>query len=163
MFIKISEVLNSRITAMNSEDKKLGEKLVKKLNEFTHAPLNKKHGLRMLPFIESKELVNLVADIIKSHELKFFGNNDPASIISDYDVKGYYYCIDLLVLYVVNQKDNYENIISILANEIEKENEFERIKNGRGGESYNVMLRIFEFYKKDTNALDELILKIKKY
>jgi hypothetical protein len=168
----IRDVLSAEIGNLSPENRKIAEKLVSKLRSFAHSPLNKKHGLRMLPFIESEELVNKVAAIIKEHNLGFYdeanGFNHPSDTlygksISYFDIIGYYYCIDLLVLYVINKKENYEKIMSVLENEIEKENKHGKIKEERGGKNYNVMLRIYNFYKKDTDMLDALMMKLVKY
>jgi hypothetical protein len=169
MYEYIRDVLSSKIGELSPENKKIAEALVKKLHSFIHAPLNKKDGLRMLPFIESWDLINIVASVVKEHKLGFndetngFNHSNIDRSIPYYDSIGYYYCIDLLVLYAINKKGNYEKIISVLENEIEKENEHSKTKKERGGQIFNVMSRIFDFYKKDTDTLDRLIAKLEKY
>ncbi|MDR1976091.1 MAG: hypothetical protein LBQ18_03800 [Campylobacteraceae bacterium] len=165
----IRDVLSAKIGGLSPENRKIAEALVKKLHSFTHAPLNKKDGLRMLPFIESWELVSTVAAVVKEHKLGFndetngFVHPNTDRSIPYYDSVGYYYCIDLLVLYVINKKENYEKIISVLESEIAKENEHSKIKKERGGRCFDVMSRVFGFYKKDTDMLDNLTAKLEKY
>ncbi|EJQ37323.1 hypothetical protein IEE_05255 [Bacillus cereus BAG5X1-1] len=70
------------------------------MNSFAHAPLNRKHCLRMAQFIESEEVTRLIADVIQTYELKLMSN----SSFNSHDVIGYYYGISLLTRCVVFEK-----------------------------------------------------------
>ncbi|GHU79495.1 hypothetical protein FACS1894191_2430 [Clostridia bacterium] len=109
-----------------------------------------------MPFIESKPLVDLVADVIKDYGLRLL----PDSASHWCDIVGYYYCVDLLALYVFKQKEDFEGILSILGNEVEKEIACRKLKIERGGKDNGVMLRIFRFYEKDMSAFAGLIVKL---
>jgi hypothetical protein len=159
MYTFIYKILDERIKNLSLYSLGLAQCLVGSLKKYSHAPLKKEHGLRMMRFIESKELVNIIVDIIKDHKLDLFDKTDH---ISNYDTVGYYYCIDLLVLYVINKKDGYEKIIEILEHEIKTENEFYKKIIERGGEYRYEMLNIFEFYENESNIIDKLKLMLHK-
>jgi hypothetical protein len=149
----IHEILPSKIVDWDSENKKLAQKFIGKLQSFAHAPLNKQHGLRLLPFIESKPLVNLVAAVVKNYEPAV--RNDKSLW---YDVVGYAYCIDLLALYVVKEREDYRKIQTVLEHEAEK---FHRLEPGGERRSeQSLILRVLRFYEKDTDLLGGLIAKL---
>jgi hypothetical protein len=148
----IHEILPSKIVNWDSENKKLAQKFIGKLQSFAHAPLNKQHGLRLLSFIESKPLVDLIAAVVKNYEP--YVRNDKSLW---YDVVGYTYCIDLLVLYVVNEREDYREIQTVLEHEAEK---FHRLDSGAERQrEQSLILRVLRFYEKDTDLLDGLIAK----
>jgi hypothetical protein len=150
------DILPSKIETQSDENKKIAQEFINKLKSFAHAPLNKKHGLRLLPFIEQKELVSLVADVIKDYELRLL----PNSYNYLFDVVGYYYCIDLLALYVLNRKDGFGQILSLLEHEAEKEIACRRLKLEYGGKDAGLMLRVLKFYEDDTDAFNALIARL---
>jgi hypothetical protein len=156
--VAIADILLSEIEKFYFESEKImAYNLIKKIDTFSHAPLNKKHGLRMMPFIESSNVISVISKITYDYELKFMVYENS---ISDFDIIGYYYCIDLLILCIVYQKGNCDKILTVLEHEIDKENEHNKITKRNGGKVSNVMLRIFNFFKKDTDKLDYLIQKL---
>jgi hypothetical protein len=153
---KIAEILSSKKEVLNEEDQQILQKLIKKLHSFSHAPLNRKHCLRMQPFSESAEVSRLVGGVIKSYELKLMNN----SCHSDFDIIGYYYCIALLACCVAFEKDNIKEIYSVLENEVIKNIKKNSLAVKRGGENRSVMARVLTYFKKDTNQLDKLVQQL---
>jgi hypothetical protein len=152
----IHEILPSKIADWDSENNKLAQKFIVKLQSFSHCPLNKQHGLRLLPFIESKPLVDLVAAIVKNYELTVTKNK-----ILRYDIVGYIYCVDLLALYVVNEREDYQEILAVLEHEAGKEQELHRLlAEVAGQQKQSLISRVLRFYEKDTDLLDGLIAKL---
>ncbi len=156
---EIANLLASQKDTLGEEGQVSLIKLINKLGTFSHAPLNKQHVLRMKPFIESNEVTGLIANVVRTYELKLM----PNSQFSDYDIIGYYYCIALLSCCIVFEQGNFERIYSVLENEVVKENAQNSLVAERGGTNYNVMSRIFNFFKKDTNKFDKLITELKLY
>ncbi|MDM5186294.1 hypothetical protein QUF99_02335 [Bacillus sp. DX4.1] len=153
---KIRDILLSKIDTLNEDDQKVLKKLISKLKSFAHTPLNRKHCLRMKPFIESEEVTRLVADVIQSYELKLM----PNSCFSMYDAIGYYYGISLLTCCIAFEKGDFKQAYSVLENEVVKENEKNALVAERGGENYYVMARILNIFKTDTESIDSLFTKL---
>lgn len=153
---KIADILSSKIDTLNEDDQNVLKKLISKLKSFAHTPLNRKHCLRMKPFIESEEITRLVANVIQSYELKLM----PNSCFSMYDSRGYYYSIALLTCCIVFEKGDFKQAYSVLENEVEKENKKNILVSERGGENYYVMARILKIFKKDTDSIDSLVSKL---
>ncbi|KEK22117.1 hypothetical protein [Bacillus gaemokensis] len=153
---KIRDILFSKMDTLNDEDQKVLKKLISKLKSFAHAPLNRKHCLRMTQFIESEEVTRLIADVIQSYKLKLMSN----SSFSMYDVIGYYYGISLLTCCVVFEKGDFKKAYSVLENEVIKENEKNALVAERDGENYYVMARILNIFKTDNESIDSLYTKL---
>ncbi|HDR7612176.1 TPA: hypothetical protein QCX47_003816 [Bacillus mycoides] len=156
---KTSDILLSKIDTLNDEDQKVLKKLISKLKSFAHAPLNRKHCLRMTQFIESQEVTRLVADVIQTYELKLM----PNSSFNSYDVIGYYYGISLLTCCVVFEKGDYNKAYAVLENGVIKENAKNALVAKRGGENYYVMARILNIFKTDKESIDILYTKLSNY
>lgn len=153
---KIRDIILSKIDTLNDEDQKVLKKLISKLKSFAHAPLNRKHCLRMAQFIESEEVTRLIADVIQSYELKLMSN----SSFNSHDVIGYYYGISLLTCCVVFEKGDFKKAYSVLENEVVKENKKNRLVAERGGENYYVMARILNIFNTDKECIDSLYTKL---
>ena len=93
------------LAVLAPEHKKLAEALVKKMKSYDHWPDSKKLGMKLLPFIESKEMVFLMKDISKAD---FVGYHEL------YECFGYTTFIHIFILYILKQKEGYEEIISAL-------------------------------------------------
>ncbi|MFJ8356650.1 hypothetical protein ACIQ69_25790 [Bacillus paramycoides] len=156
---KIRDILFSKIDTLNDEEQKVLKKLISKLKSFAHAPLNRKHCLRMEQFIESEEVTRLVAGVIQTYELKLI----PNSGFNSYDVIGYYYGISLLTCCVVFEKGDYKKAYAVLENEIIKENEKNALVAKRGEENYYVMARILNIFKTDKENIGVLYTKLSNY
>ncbi|MED1270892.1 hypothetical protein P4U03_31055 [Bacillus mycoides] len=153
---KIRDILVSKIDTLNDEEQKILKKLISKLKSFAHAPLNRKHCLRMAQFIESEKVTRLVADVIQPYELKLMPNGS----FNSYDVIGYYYGISLLTCCVVFEKGDSNKAYAVLENEVIKENEKNTLVAERGGENYYVMARILNIFKTDKECIDSLYSKL---
>ncbi|HDR7642130.1 hypothetical protein A6283_23545 [Bacillus wiedmannii] len=153
---KIRDILVSKIDTLNDEEQKILKKLISKLKSFAHAPLNRKHCLRMAQFIESEKVTRLVADVIQPYELKLMPNGS----FNSYDVIGYYYGISLLTCCVVFEKGDSNKAYAVLENEVIKENEKNTLVAERGGENYYVMARILNIFKMDKECIDSLYSKL---
>lgn len=156
---EIRDILLSKMDTLNDNDQKVLKKLISKLKSFAHAPLNRKHCLRMEQFIESEELTRLIADVIQSYELKLM----PNSGFNSFDVIGYYYGISLLTCCVVFEKGDYKKVYTVLDNEVNKENEKNALVAIRGEENYYVMARIFNIFKTDKESIGILHTKLSNY
>ena len=153
---RIADILETKKSSLSDENQELLKKLIRKIKSFSTTPLNRKHCLRMEPFAYSKEITRALIDIIQPYELKLLGD----SCFPAYDSIGYHYCIALLACRVAyNDKDELD-VVTILEHEVEKELKEHELVTARGGKNYDVMLRIFKCFKKDTDRLNHLILRL---
>jgi hypothetical protein len=108
----------------------------------------------MGPFADSKEITEVVINIVQPYELKLLGD----SCFGGSDSIGYHYCIALLACRVaLNEVDELE-VVTVLEYEVEKKLKENELVASRGGENFYVMLRIFNYFKKDTDKLNHLII-----
>ncbi|MCM3185965.1 hypothetical protein [Priestia megaterium] len=113
----------------------------------------------MAPFADSKEVTEVVIKTIQPYELKLLGD----SCFPDYDSIGYHYCIALLACRVaLNEVDELE-VVTVLEHEVEKKLKEHELVASRGGENYHVMLRIFKCFKKDTDRLNHLMIRLQDH
>ena len=149
---KIEWIVQSRIKNWENEnDIKTAQNYGKKISSFQYCPNSKKFAQRLLPFIECKPLVDVVSDTVKDYEFDvgIFGYH------FYFDLIGYYYSLNLLVLYVANERKDWERTLEVLDHEADKE-----IKSCKKGGTNSVMLRILKYFEKDTNVLNGLINKL---
>lgn len=153
---RIVDILETKKNSLSDENQELLKKLIRKIKSFSTTPLNRKHCLRMAPFADSKEITEVVIKTIQPYELKLLGG----SCFPDYDSIGYHYCIALLACRVaLNEVDELE-VVTVLEHEVEKELKEHELVASRGGENYHVMLRIFKFFKKDTDRLNHMMIRL---
>ena len=153
---RIVDILETKKNSLSDENQELLKKLIRKIKSFSTTPLNRKHCLRMAPFADSKEITEVVINTIQPYELKLLGD----SCFPDYDSIGYHYCIALLACRVaLNEVDELE-VVTVLEHEVEKELKEHELVASRGGENYHVMLRIFKCFKKDTDRLNHLMIRL---
>ena len=156
---RIVDILETKKNSLSDENQELLKKLIRKINSFSTTPLNRKHCLRMAPFADSKEITEVVIKTIQPYELKLLGD----SCFPDYDSIGYHYCIALLACRVaLNEVDELE-VVTVLEHEVEKELKEHELVASRGGENYHVMLRIFKCFKKDTDRLNHLMIRLQNH
>ncbi|MGR6341485.1 hypothetical protein ACU5CE_27355 [Priestia megaterium] len=156
---RIVDILETKKNSLSDENQELLKKLIRKIKSFSTTPLNRKHCLRMAPFADSKEITEVVIKTIQPYELKLLGD----SCIPDYDSIGYHYCIALLACRVaLNEVDELE-VVTVLEHEVEKELKEHELVASRGGENYHVMLRIFKCFKKDTDRLNHLMIRLQDH
>ncbi|MGR9527603.1 hypothetical protein ACSS31_28490 (plasmid) [Priestia megaterium] len=155
----IVDILETKKSSLSDENQELLKKLIRKIKSFATIPLNRKHCLRMAPFADSKEITEVVIKTIQPYELKLLGD----SCFPDYDSIGYHYCIALLACRVaLNEVDELE-VVTVLEHEVEKELKEHELVASRGGENYHVMLRIFKCFKKDTDRLNHLMIRLQDH
>jgi hypothetical protein len=155
----IVDILETKKSSLSDENQELLKKLIRKIKSFATPPLNRKHCLRMAPFADSKEITEVVIKTIQPYELKLLGD----SCFPDYDSIGYHYCIALLACRVaLNEVDELE-VVTVLEHEVEKELKEHELVASRGGENYHVMLRIFKCFKKDTDRLNHLMIRLQDH
>jgi hypothetical protein len=155
----IVDILETKKNSLSDENQELLKKLIRKIKSFSTTPLNRKHCLRMAPFADSKEITEVVIKTIQPYELKLLGD----SCFPDYDSIGYHYCIALLACRVaLNEVDELE-VVTVLEHEVEKELKEHELVASRGGENYHVMLRIFKCFKKDTDRLNHLMIRLQDH
>ena len=155
----IVDILETKKTSLSDENQELLKKLIRKIKSFSTTPLNRKHCLRMAPFADSKEITEVVINTIQPYELKLLGN----SCFRAYDSIGYHYCIALLACRVaLNEVDELE-VVTVLEHEVEKKLKEHELVASRGGENYHVMLRIFKCFKKDTDRLNHLMIRLQDH
>ena len=156
---RIVDILETKKNSLSDENQELLKKLIRKIKSFSTTPLNRKHCLRMAPFADSKEITEVVIKTIQPYELKLLGD----SCFPDYDSIGYHYCIALLACRVaLNEVDELE-VVTVLEHEVEKELKEHELVASRGGENYHVMLRIFKCFKKDTDRLNHLMIRLQDH
>jgi hypothetical protein len=156
---RIVDILETKKNSLSDENQELLKKLIRKIKSFSTTPLNRKHCLRMAPFADSKEITEVVIKTIQPYELKLLGD----SCFPDYDSIGYHYCIALLACRVaLNEVDELE-VVTVLEHEVEKELKEHELVASRGGENYHVMLRIFKCFKKDTDRLNHLMIRLQNH
>jgi hypothetical protein len=156
---RIVDILETKKNSLSDENQELLKKLIRKIKSFSTTPLNRKHCLRMAPFADSKEITEVVINTIQPYELKLLGD----SCFPDYDSIGYHYCIALLACRVaLNEVDELE-VVTVLEHEVEKELKEHELVASRGGENYHVMLRIFKCFKKDTDRLNHLMIRLQNH
>ncbi|MED4219486.1 hypothetical protein P4671_26260 [Priestia megaterium] len=156
---RIVDILETKKNSLSDENQELLKKLIRKIKSFSTTPLNRKHCLRMAPFADSKEITEVVIKTIQPYELKLRGD----SCFPDYDSIGYHYCIALLACRVaLNEVDELE-VVTVLEHEVEKELKEHELVASRGGENYHVMLRIFKCFKKDTDRLNHLMIRLQDH
>jgi hypothetical protein len=156
---RIVDILETKKNSLSDENQELLKKLIRKIKSFSTIPLNRKHCLRMAPFADSKEITEVVIKTIQPYELKLLGD----SCFPDYDSIGYHYCIALLACRVaLNEVDELE-VVTVLEHEVEKELKEHELVASRGGENYHVMLRIFKCFKKDTDRLNHLMIRLQNH
>lgn len=156
---RIVDILETKKNSLSDENQELLKKLIRKIKSFSTTPLNRKHCLRMAPFADSKEVTEVVIKTIQPYELKLLGD----SCFPDYDSIGYHYCIALLACRVaLNEVDELE-VVTVLEHEVEKELKEHELVASRGGENYHVMLRIFKCFKKDTDRLNHLLIRLQNH
>lgn len=156
---RIVDILETKKNSLSDENQELLKKLIRKIKSFSTTPLNRKHCLRMAPFADSKEITEVVIKTIQPYELKLLGD----SCFPNYDSIGYHYCIALLACRVaLNEVDELE-VVTVLEHEVEKELKEHELVASRGGENYHVMLRIFKCFKKDTDRLNHLMIRLQDH
>ncbi|MED4140175.1 hypothetical protein P4652_18285 [Priestia megaterium] len=156
---RIVDILETKKNSLSDENQELLKKLIRKIKSFSTTPLNRKHCLRMALFADSKEITEVVIKTIQPYELKLLGD----SCFPDYDSIGYHYCIALLACRVaLNEVDELE-VVTVLEHEVEKELKEHELVASRGGENYHVMLRIFKCFKKDTDRLNHLLIRLQDH
>lgn len=156
---RIVDILETKKNSLSDENQELLKKLIRKIKSFSTTPLNRKHCLRMAPFADSKEITEVVINTIQPYELKLLGD----SCFRAYDSIGYHYCIALLACRVaLNEVDELE-VVTVLEHEVEKELKEHELVASRGGENYHVMLRIFKCFKKDTDRLNHLMIRLQDH
>jgi len=153
---RIADILETKRSTLSDENQELLKKLTRKIKSFSTTPLNLKHCLRMKPFADSREITRVVIDIIQPYELKLLGD----SCFPEYDSIGYHYCIALLACRVAFKDVDELDVVTVLKHEVEKELNEHALVASRGGENYHVMLRIFKCFKKDTDRLNHLIVRL---
>jgi len=155
----IVDILETKKNSLSDENQELLKKLIRKIKSFSTTPLNRKHCLRMAPFADSKEITEVVINTIQPYELKLLGD----SCFRGYDSIGYHYCIALLACRVaLNEVDELE-VVTVLEHEVEKELKEHELVASRGGENYHVTLRIFKCFKKDTDRLNHLMIRLQNH
>jgi len=156
---RIVDILETKKNSLSDENQELLKKLIRKIKSFSTTPLNRKHCFRMASFADSKEITEVVIKTIQPYELKLLGD----SCFPDYDSIGYHYCIALLACRVaLNEVDELE-VVTVLEHEVEKELKEHELVASRGGENYHVMLRIFKCFKKDTDRLNHLMIRLQNH
>jgi len=98
----------AEVAALAPARRKLAENLVKKMASYSHWPDAKKHGAKLLPFIESKEMVFLMAGIAKAGRFR-----DYPEFREDYHI-GYATFVHIFIQYALNQKEGHEEIAALL-------------------------------------------------
>jgi TPR repeat protein len=138
---EVSWIIQLSIKDWKGEDKKTAQSYIMKLQSFQYCPNDKKKATRLLPFIECKPLVELTAETVKNYgeSVSVDYGDFEKSFFSD--MIGYYYSFNLLVLYVVNEREGWEEIAVVL-NEIAQEN---------AGD--DITLRILKFFEKELKDL----------
>lgn len=140
------------------EHKKLAEALVKKIQSYSHWPDSKKLGLKLLPFTESKAMVFLLADILKSNR------QYPEFLHVSYvgtppDLESYGAFVHIFILYVVHQKEGYEEIVSVLGHLLDKA--IATVMRDESDNKYYMLKCIFNIYKAEKEPLlRELVKKL---
>ncbi|MGG0509351.1 hypothetical protein ABE078_17935 [Priestia megaterium] len=155
----IVDLLEIKKNSLSDENQELLKKLIRKIKSFSTTPLNRKHCLRMAPFADSKEITEVMIKTIQPYELKLLG----AICFRAYDSIGYHYCIALLACRVALNEVDELDVVTVLEHEVEKELKEHELVASRGGENYNVMLRIFNCFKKDTDKLNHLIIRLQDH
>ncbi|MGG0593520.1 hypothetical protein ABEY80_27265 [Priestia megaterium] len=156
---RIVDILETKKNSLSDENQELLKKLIRKIKSFSTTPLNRKHCLRMASFADSEEITEVVIKTIQPYELKLLGD----SCFPDYDSIGYHYCIALLACRVaLNEVDELE-VVTVLEHEVEKELKEHELVASRGGENYHVMLHIFKCFKKDTDRLNHLLIRLQNH
>jgi len=156
---RIVDILETKKNSLSDENQELLKKLIRKIKSFSTTPLNRKHCLRMAPFADSKEITEVVIKTIQPYELKLLGD----SCFPDYDSIGYHYCIALLACRVALNEVDELDVVTVLEHEVEKELKEHELVASRGGENYHVMLRIFKCFKKDTDRLNHLMIRLQNH
>lgn len=133
--------------------------MIRKIKSFSTTPLNRKHCLRMAPFADSKEITEVVINTIQPYELKLLGD----SCFRAYDSIGYHYCIASLACRVALNEVDELDVVAVLEHEVEKELKEHQLVASRGGKNYHVMLRIFKCFKKDTDRLNHLLIRLQNH
>ena len=129
----------AEMTALGPEHKKLAEKLIKKMADYSHWPDSKKHGDKLLPFIESKEMVFLMAEISKEYKISDYPEFQEKNYI------GYCTFIHIFILYIINKRENYEEIISVLNFLADKA--VETVFREKNDNKWYMLKWIFDLYK----------------
>jgi len=155
----IVDILETKKNSLSDENQELLKKLIRKIKSFSTTPLNRKHCLRMAPFADSKEITEVVIKTIQPYELKLLGD----SCFPDYDSIGYHYCIALLACRVALNEVDELDVVTVLEHEVEKELKEHELVASRGGENYYVTLRIFKCFKKDTDRLNHLLIRLQNH
>ncbi|MBV6738725.1 hypothetical protein [Priestia megaterium] len=156
---RIVDILETKKNSLSDENQELLKKLIRKIKSFSTPPLNRKHCLRMAPFADSKEITEVVIKTIQPYELKLLGD----SCFPDYDSIGYHYCIALLACRVALNEVDELDVVTVLEHEVEKELKEHELVASRGGENYYVTLRIFKCFKKDTDRLNHLMIRLQNH
>ncbi|MDC0706388.1 hypothetical protein [Priestia sp. AB] len=156
---RIVDILETKKNSLSDENQELLKKLIRKIKSFSTTPLNRKHCLRMAPFADSKEITEVVIKTIQPYELKLLGD----SCFPDYDSIGYHYCIALLACRVALNEVDELDVVTVLEHEVEKELKEHELVASRGGENYHVTLRIFKCFKKDTDRLNHLLIRLQNH
>ncbi|MGF9888548.1 hypothetical protein ABEX78_07835 [Priestia megaterium] len=156
---RIVDILETKKNSLSDENQELLKKLIRKIKSFSTTPLNRKHCLRMAPFADSKEITEVVIKTIQPYELKLLGD----SCFPDYDSIGYHYCTALLACRVALNEVDELDVVTVLEHEVEKKLKEHELVASRGGENYYVMLRIFKCFKKDTDRLNHLLIRLQNH
>ncbi len=113
----------------------------------------------MAPFANSKEITEVVINTIQPYELKLLGDG----CFRAYDSIGYHYCIALLACRVALNEVDELNVVTVLEHEVEKKLKEHELVASRGGENYHVTLRIFRCFKKATDRLNQLMIRLQDH
>jgi len=139
------------LAVLAPEHKKLAEALVKKMKSYNHWPDSKKLGMKLLPFIESKEMVFLIANIAKTDKIDSY-----PEFCEDYHI-GSGTFIHIFILYIINQKDGYEEIISAL--NFLADRAVQTVLQGKKDNEWYMLKWIFKLYKAEKEPLLHMPVK----
>ena len=147
------EKFAAEAAALTPENKQLAQALVRRCKSYNYYPKSKADGMKLLPFAESKEMVFLLADILKTKRYggypEIFGEDNGNPYRTD---KGYATFFHILIMYVINQKESYNELLPVLNCLIDRVVEIV-MRNEDDYGRYYMHREIFKSYKANKEPL----------
>lgn len=141
----------SEIEAIAPQHKKLAEALLKKIDSYGHWPEKKSHGMKLAQFTESKEIVFLLADILKNNkDYPEFQLNDTSR--KSNNLSSYCTFIHIFLQYILEQKEGCAEIAAALGRIVEQACDTV-MKDEKYDNRYYMLMVIFKSYKADKDPL----------
>jgi len=139
------------IESISPGDKKLAEKLVKKVESYGHWPDSKPLGLKLLPFTESKKMVFLLAGILKADRIADYPELLRGVSTRNDDWISYCTFVHILIQYVLNQKEDFSDITTAISQVID--NAIKTVAKDEWDNKYYMLRWLFKAYKADKDPL----------